>query len=123
MYKFKGMNLAAIVAGAGIFSTLFGFLYGSFFGFEDTVIHHVWLRPKEAMMTLPVIGQMNTVFVVAIVFGMFLILTAMILHIAVSIRNRDAEGWFDTAVHERTCSSGRSDSGPGAGNSSACHGI
>ena len=96
LYKFKGMNLAAIVAGAGIFSTLFGFLYGSFFGFEDMVIHHVWLRPKEAMMTLPVIGQMNTVFVVAIVFGMFLILTAMILHIAVSIRNRDAEGWFDT---------------------------
>ncbi len=34
-----------------------------------------WLKPKEAMMTLPVVGQMNTVFVVAIVFGMFLILT------------------------------------------------
>ena len=32
---------------------------GSFFGFEDTVIHHIWLSPKEAMMTLPIIGQMN----------------------------------------------------------------
>lgn len=96
LYKIKGMNLAAIVASAGVFSTLFGFMYGSFFGFEDTVIQHIWLRPKEAMMTLPVIGQMNTVFVVAIVFGMFLILTAMVLHMVVSIRNRDAEGWFDT---------------------------
>ena len=95
LYKKKGMNLAAIVSCAGIFSTLFGFLYGSFFGFEDTVIPHIWLSPKEAMMTLPIIGQMNTVFVVAIVFGMFMILTAMVLHIRVSMKNKDAEGWFD----------------------------
>lgn len=95
LYKLKGMNLAAIVSCAGIFSTLFGFMYGSFFGFEDTVIHHIWLSPKEAMMTLPIIGQMNTVFVVAIVFGMFMILTAMVLHIRVSLKNKDAEGWFD----------------------------
>ncbi|NBK90849.1 ATPase [bacterium 1XD21-13] len=95
LYRKKGMSLAAIVSCAGIFSVLFGFLYGSFFGFEDTVIHHIWLSPKEAMMTLPIIGQMNTVFVVAIVFGMFMILTAMILHIRVSLKNKDAEGWFD----------------------------
>ena len=97
LYKKKGMDLAAIIASAGVFSTFFGFMYGSFFGFEDTLIKHIWLKPKEAMMTLPVIGQMNTVFVVAIVFGMFLILTAMILHIIVCVRNHDAEGtWFDT---------------------------
>ena len=97
LYKKKGVDLAAIIASAGVFSTFFGFMYGSFFGFEDTLIKHIWLKPKEAMMTLPVIGQMNTVFVVAIVFGMFLILTAMILHIIVCVRNHDAEGtWFDT---------------------------
>ena len=45
-------------------------------------------------MNLPVIGQMNTVFVVAIVFGMFLILTAMIMHIIVCVRNHDAEGTY-----------------------------
>ena len=97
LYKKKGMDLAAIIASAGVFSTFFGVMYGSFFGFEDTLIKHIRLKPKEAMMTLPVIGQMNTVFVVAIVFGMFLILTAMILHIIVCVRNHDAEGtWFDT---------------------------
>ena len=90
------MDLAAIIGSAGIFSTFFGFMYGSFFGFED-VLPARWLKPKEAMMTLPVVGQMNTVFVVAIVFGMFLILTAMILHIIVAVRNHDIEGtWFDT---------------------------
>ena len=97
LYKKKGMDLAAIIASAGVFSTFFGFMYGSFFGFEDTLIKHIWLKPKEAMVNLPVIGQMNTVFVVAIVFGMFLILTAMIMHIIVCVRNHDAEGtWFDT---------------------------
>lgn len=95
LYRIKKIPLAAIIAEAGFFSTIFGFLYGSFFGFEDTVVHHIWLQPKEAMTILPVIGQMNTVFVVAIVFGMFLILTAMILNIAVSMRNRDTENaWF-----------------------------
>ena len=97
LYKKKGMDLAAIIASAGVFSTFFGFMYGSFFGFEDTLIQHIWLKPKEAMMSLPVIGQMNTVFVVAIVFGMFLILAVMVMHIVVCMRNHDAEGtWFDT---------------------------
>ena len=96
LYKFKGMDLAAIIGSAGIFSTFFGFMYGSVFGFEE-VLTARWLKPKEAMMTLPVVGQMNTVFVVAIVFGMFLVLTAMILHIIVAVRNHDTEGsWFDT---------------------------
>ncbi|MCI8853857.1 MAG: ATPase [Lachnospiraceae bacterium] len=94
LYRMKGMALAAIISCAGVFSTIFGFLYGSFFGFEDTVIHHIWLRPKEAMTTLPVVGQMNTVFVVAVVFGMFLILLAMIFHIMVSLKNKNAEEAF-----------------------------
>ena len=46
----------------------------------------LWLKPKEAMITLPLIGQMNTVFVVAISFGMFLILVTMIFHIINAVR-------------------------------------
>ncbi len=97
LYKKKGMDLAAIVSCAGFFSTIFGFLYGSFFGFEDTVIHHIWLQPNEAMVNLPVIGQIKTVFVVAVVFGMFLILTAMVMHICVCLHSHEAgEALFDT---------------------------
>ena len=77
LYKFRKITLAAIISLAGIFSTLFGFLYGSFFGFEE-LLPALWLKPKEAMITLPLIGQMNTVFVVAIAFGMFLILSPII---------------------------------------------
>ena len=86
LYHFKKMDLAGILSTCGIFSVIFGFLFGSFFGFEN-VIPALWLHPKEAMTTLPLIGQMNTVFVVAVVFGMFMILTSMVLHIINAARN------------------------------------
>ena len=64
LYLIKKINLAGIISIAGLFSMLFGFLFGSVFGFED-VIPALWLRPVSAMTSLPFIGQLNTVFVVA----------------------------------------------------------
>lgn len=96
LYKLKKINLAAIISCAGFFSTVFGFLYGSIFGFED-VLPALWLRPMNAMMTIPFIGKLNTVFIVAVAFGMFLILLAMVLHIINGIKAHDPESsWFDT---------------------------
>lgn len=96
LYKLKKMNLAAIVSCAGIFSTFFGFMFGSVFGFED-IIEAKWLHPASHMTTLPFIGKMNTVFVVAIAFGMFLILVTMVLHIINAIKSHDIENiFFDT---------------------------
>lgn len=88
LYKFKKMDLAAIIGTAGIFSTFFGLMFGSIFGFED-VIPALWLRPVTAMSNLPFLGTLNTVFVVAIAFGMFLILLTMIFHIMNAIRSKD----------------------------------
>ena len=96
LYKLKKMNLAAIISSAGIFSTFFGFMFGSVFGFEDW-IDAVWLRPVDAMTDVPFIGKLNTVFVIAIGFGMFLILITMVLHIINGIKNHDTENiFFDT---------------------------
>ena len=95
LYRFKKIDLAAIVGTAGIFSTIFGFLYGSFFGFED-VIPALWLRPMESMLTVPFVGKLNTVFIVAIAFGMFMIIISMIFHIINAIKAHDIENiWFD----------------------------
>lgn len=95
LYRFKHMALAGIVATAGIFSTFFGFMFGSFFGFED-VIDAVWLRPMSHMTILPFIGRLNTVFIITIAFGMGLILFAMILHIINGIKSHDiGSTWFD----------------------------
>lgn len=96
LYKTKKMDLAGIISCAGFFSTIFGFLFGSIFGFED-IIPALWLRPMTAMMDVPMVGRLNTVFVMAIAFGMLLVLFCMILNIISAIRNRDAEkAWFDT---------------------------
>lgn len=95
LYKFKKMDLAAIIGTAGIFSTFFGFMFGSFFGFED-VLPALWLRPVKAMADVPFLGKLNTVFVVAIGFGMFLILLTMVFHIVNAVRTKDLENiWFD----------------------------
>lgn len=96
LYKMKKANLAAIISCCGFFSTIFGFMFGSIFGFED-IIEPVWLRPAEAMTNLPFIGKLNTVFVVAIAIGMGIILLTMILNIKNSLKQKDLEkSWFDT---------------------------
>lgn len=96
LYRAKKMSLAAIISCCGFFSTIFGFLFGSVFGFED-VLDPVWLHPKDAMMNLPFIGNLNTVFVVAVALGMGIVLMTMLLNVINSLRSKDPEkAYFDT---------------------------
>ena len=81
LYKFKKMNIAGVIATAGIFSTIFGFAYGSVFGFED-IIEGFWLKPMNNVMT---------VLLVAVAAGMFLLLVSIVLNIVNSIRTKDKE--------------------------------
>ena len=97
LYKIKKWNLAGIISVAGIFSTFFGFIFGSFFGFEGTIIKPMWLSPMHAMMKLPFVGQLNTVFIVAVAFGMGMILLTMIIHIINAAKNHSlGDLCFDT---------------------------
>ncbi|SEI95520.1 V/A-type H+-transporting ATPase subunit I [Alkalibacterium gilvum] len=89
LYKLKDIDLGGIVALAGVFSTIFGVLYGSFFGFED-IIEPLWLHPMSAMTELPFIGTINTVFVAAVTFGMFMIITTLILSIIIKWKNHQS---------------------------------
>ena len=94
LYKWKKINLAGIVSIAGIFSTFFGFMFGSVFGFED-IIEATWIRPISHMTTLPFIGKLNTVFIVAVAFGMGIILLSMIFHIINAKKAHDTEALLD----------------------------
>ena len=78
-YRIRHMNLGAILSLAGIWSTVFGFMYGSVFGFED-ILKPVWMRPMDNIMTT---------LMLAIGFGMFLILAAMVLNIINAVRAKD----------------------------------
>ena len=94
LYKLKKINLAGIISIAGLFSTFFGFMFGSVFGFED-VIEAVWLHPAAAMTNLPFIGQLNTVFIVAVAFGMALNMLVMIFQIINAAKAKDKGNlWF-----------------------------
>jgi len=87
LYKIKKMSIAAIISSAGIFSTIFGFIYGSVFGFEQW-ISPLWLKPRENVMT---------VLFTAVAFGVLLILIAMLINIINSIKARDwSKVFFDT---------------------------
>jgi len=87
LYFTKKMNIAAIVALAGVFSTIFGFMYGSIFGFE-TILKPIWLSPRENVMTM---------LITSVAFGVFLILVAMIINIINSIKAREwGKVFFDT---------------------------
>lgn len=90
LYFTKKINLAGIISVAGLFSAFFGFMFGSIFGFED-IIEARWLRPAEAMMKLPFIGQLNTVFVIAVAFGMALNLLVMLFNILNAAKAHDLE--------------------------------
>ena len=96
IYHFKKIPLAGIISTAGFFSTIFGFMFGSIFGFED-VIEPIWLRPMSKMTDLPMIGRLNTVFIVAVAFGMGMILLTMIIHIINAAKNHSlGDLCFDT---------------------------
>ena len=90
LYLIKKINLAGIISIAGLFSTFFGFMFGSLFGFEN-ILEARWLRPVEAMTNLPFIGQLNTVFVVAIAFGMALNILVMIFNVVNEAKKHDLE--------------------------------
>ena len=87
IYKLKKMNLAAIISLAGVFSTIFGFLYGSVFGFEEW-IKPIWLSPRENVMTM---------LITAVGFGVFLIIISMLINIVNGIKAKDwGRVLFDT---------------------------
>lgn len=85
LYKLRKMDLAAIICAAGAFSCLFGALFGSVFGFEFESI----INPLHSMITLPFLGKINLILVVAFLFGSFVIISTMIINIANAIKQKN----------------------------------
>jgi len=81
----RGVELGKVLFRLGICSTFFGFMYGSFFGFEE-VIHALWLRPFE---------EINSILFVAIGIGIGMLFVAYIYSIINKLRkNEIKEGVF-----------------------------
>lgn len=81
----RGVELGKVLFRLGICSTFFGFMYGSFFGFEE-VIHAVWLRPFE---------EINSILFVAIGIGIGMLFVAYVYSIINKLKKHEIkEGIF-----------------------------
>lgn len=80
-YKMRRVNLGGILARLGISSTIFGFLYGSVFGFED-VIPAAFIRPME---------NIQDILIMAIIFGCMLLVIGFIFSLVNNFKRRDLE--------------------------------
>ena len=81
LYRFRHLAIAGIISFCGCFSVFFGLMYGSFFGFEH-VIPALWMKPMES-------ENMMTTLILAVVFGVILIIAAMVIQMINSIRQKN----------------------------------
>ena len=94
-YRLKKKSLFGILAFSGLSATIWGFIFNSFFGFEGFFPYEPLIRAKEDMVTLPMLGSMNLIFVLAIAFGMFMILLNIVMGIINAVKAHDKENtWF-----------------------------
>ena len=98
LWKCKQMNIGRIINRVGLFSTIFGFLYGSVFGFEhllDPVFHAMGLAEKPIEVMAP--DMTNVILFGAVGLGMVLIVFSILLNIFASLRKKDWERAFFSA--------------------------
>lgn len=79
--KKRRPNLGGVLARLGISSTVFGFLYGSFFGFED-ILQAVLVRPMASI---------DKVLIWAVVIGVLMLSVGFIYNLFNSFKNKDIE--------------------------------
>lgn len=86
LYAKKKMDLGAIMGTVGISATIFGALYGSFFGIElENGIFPIWINPSEETVTI---------LISAIGVGVLLIVAAMCMNLINAFKNRDWGEFF-----------------------------
>ncbi len=88
LWKKKKMRLGGIMVHCGISSAVFGFLFGSVFGFEhalDPVFKHVFGLPHKP---IDVMESTSTIIVAAVCLGIFLVLLSMLTNIVCCLHRK-----------------------------------
>ena len=80
-------GIGAILLACGLSSSLFGVLYGSFFGLED-ILPHVWLKPMDDILTL---------LLSAVAFGVVILNIGYACHLATAAR----QGALKSAIFDK----------------------
>lgn len=93
-WKWKKIELGRILSRIGIFSALFGVVYGSVFGLEHVLdpfyIHVLGLPSKPVEVFNP--QTTNTLLLISVGIGVFLIILSIVINIILGLRSRNIEG-------------------------------
>ncbi len=91
MYKVKGMELGRLLIPCSISSTIFGFVFGSVFGFEhvlDGMYQKLFGLDEKPIEVMESHMTMNIIYS-AVGIGMLLVIVAMCLNIYSSLKRKD----------------------------------
>jgi len=96
LYKFKKMEIGRILVPCGIMGMIFGFLYGSVFGFEEllTPVHQAVFGTKGKLIEVMQPDSINLIIYGSVAIGIVTIACAMIANIISSLKRRDFESAF-----------------------------
>lgn len=87
LWKFKKSGLGKILVPCGISSMIFGFVFGSVFGFEEA-LNPVYEKLGWSGKPLSVMNSINTVLLFAIAIGVGLMVVAIIMNIYACIKRK-----------------------------------
>ncbi|MCL2517635.1 MAG: ATPase [Oscillospiraceae bacterium] len=87
MYKLKGMELGKILVPCGISGAVFGTIFGSFFG-SETAINDFERLVGFQFESINVMNSAMALLILSIVFGMILIVFAMLINVCSLIRQK-----------------------------------
>lgn len=96
MYKFKKMEIGKILVPCGIMGMIFGFLYGSVFGFEEllTPVHQKLFGTQGKLIEVMEPDSINLIIYGSVAIGIVTIAIAMLVNIVSSLKRRDYESAF-----------------------------
>lgn len=91
LWKIKKMPLGLILTRCGIFSMFFGFLYGSFFGFEGSFKPVFNFLGLSHIFPLDVLDSHTSLrlLLMSLGIGIFIILCSMIINICMNLKKKD----------------------------------
>lgn len=84
-YKKSRPNLGGVLARLGVSSSIFGVVYGSFFGFEE-ILPEIGIKPLIRPME-----RINNILLYAIIFGVILLLIGYVYGLINAYRRKDIE--------------------------------
>jgi V/A-type H+-transporting ATPase subunit I len=87
LYKFKGNRLAKIMVPCGVCSMIFGFLFGSVFGYEE-LLNPLYKAMGLSGKPVSVMDSINTILLFSIGIGIALVIISMGLNVFCCIKDK-----------------------------------